>query len=125
MELPSRVKGDILLPPGAMTAVRERLRVLAKAHDLVTVIACAFDHRTRILPFIYADLRMAPAGVRAIRSAPVACGLTKTRSGLQQGDRGFKPAAMRREGRLPSFFLGSSIPPHAAPRARLAQRGSR
>src|ERR1700738_4636313 len=98
MELPSRVKGDILLPPGAMTAVRERLRVLAKTHDLVTVIACAFDHRTRILPFIYADLRMAPAGVRAIGSALVHSGFHKTRIVLQQWNRNFKPEEMRLDG---------------------------
>ena len=66
MELPSRPKGEILLPPGEMTDVRRRLRLLAAKNDLVSVIACAFDHRTRMLPFIYADLRMIPAGVRAI-----------------------------------------------------------
>ncbi len=62
-------RGDIFLPPGEMTAIRQRLRELARHHDLVTVIACAFDHRTRILPFFGADLRMVPAGVRAIGSA--------------------------------------------------------
>src|SRR5437870_794177 len=49
--------------------LRRRLRAIAPAHDVTTVIACAFDHRTRMLPFIFADTRMAPAGVRAIGSA--------------------------------------------------------
>ena len=52
-----------------MANMRLRMRRLAKKHDLTTVIACAFDHRTRILPFIFADMRIAPAGVRAIGSA--------------------------------------------------------
>src|SRR5947209_198258 len=69
MELPSRSRGDVLLPPGEMTSIRARLRRVAPRHDLRTVIACAFDHRTRILPFIFADLRIVPAGVRAIGSA--------------------------------------------------------
>ena len=67
MELPRRERGDELLRPGALTSIRARLRLVAAKHDLVTVIACAFDHRTRMLPFIYADTRMAPAGVAVDR----------------------------------------------------------
>ena len=66
MELPRRTRGDELLKPGELTAVRERLRIRAREHDLASVIACAFDHRTRMLPFIFADTRMIPAGVRAM-----------------------------------------------------------
>ena len=62
MELPRRARGDELLRPGELLNLRQRLRQLALKHDLVTVIACAFDHRTRMLPFIYADTRMAPGG---------------------------------------------------------------
>ena len=74
MELPRRTRGDELLPPGELTRLRERLRIGARSHDLSTVIACAFDHRTRMLPFIFADTRMIPAGVRAIGSALVDAG---------------------------------------------------
>ena len=69
MELPRRERGDELLRPGEFASLRQRLRAVASRHDLAIVIACAFDHRTRMLPFIYADLHMAPAGVRAIGSA--------------------------------------------------------
>jgi hypothetical protein len=61
MELPRRARGDERLKPGEMANLRGQLRRLARKHDLATVIACAFDHRTRMLPFIYADRRMAPA----------------------------------------------------------------
>src|SRR5439155_5308384 len=47
MELPFRPKGDELLRPGAMLAVRDRLRRHAKGNDLASVAAYAFDHRTR------------------------------------------------------------------------------
>ena len=50
-----------------------------------------FDHRTRMLPFIYADTHMAPAGVRAIGSAMVDSGFDKTRIVLQQWNRNFRP----------------------------------
>jgi radical SAM superfamily enzyme YgiQ (UPF0313 family) len=125
MELPSRARGDILLAPGEMAALRARLRAVAARHDLTTVIACAFDHRTRILPFIYADLRMAPAGVRAIGSVLVDAGFSKTRIVLQQWNKNFSPAEMQLDGRLPDIFLVSSMHLHSAECDRLIQKAGR
>lgn len=114
MELPRRTRGDELLRPGEMKHLRARLRVLARRHDLVSVIACAFDHRTRMLPFIYADMRMAPAGVRAIGSAMADAGFEKTRIVLQQWNRNFRPSQMRLDGRIPDIFMVSSMQLHTA-----------
>lgn len=119
MQLPRRDRGDELLKPGELTALRNRLRSLSPRHDLVTVIACAFDHRTRMLPFIYADTRMAPAGVRAIGAALVDAGFPKTRIVLQQWNRRFRPALMRLDGRVPDLFLLSSMQMHSAPATEL------
>ncbi len=112
MELPRRPRGDELLPPDAMTRLRIRLRKLAPQHDLVSVIACAFDHRTRMLPFIYSDTRMAPAGVRSIGAAMVDAGFQKTRIVLQQWNRHFRPSAMRLDGRIPDLFMVSTMGLH-------------
>lgn len=114
MELPRRDRGDELCPAGALTGVRDRLRLLARQHELVTVIACAFDHRTRMLPFIYADTRMAPAGVRAIGSALMDSGFAKTRIVLQQWNPNFRPDEMQLDGRVPDLFLVSSMQIHTA-----------
>jgi radical SAM superfamily enzyme YgiQ (UPF0313 family) len=89
------------------------MRNIAQQHDLTTVIACAFDHRTRMLPFIYADLRMAPAGVRAIGSAMADAGFEKTRIVLQQWNPNFRPSRMRLDGRVPDIFMISSMQLHA------------
>src|SRR5678816_4705905 len=113
MELPRRTRGDELLRPGELIALRQRLRLVAPRHDLVTVIACAFDHRTRMLPFIFADTRMAPAGVRAIGSAMVACGFDKTRIVLQQWNKKFRPSRMQLDGRIPDLFMVSSMGLHS------------
>src|SRR3954451_14860422 len=113
MELPRRTRGDELLKPGEMLALRERLRRVAPKHDLVSVIACAFDHRTRMLPFIYADTRMAPAGVRGIGSAMVDAGFEKTRIVLQQWNRNFRPSRMQLDGRVPDLFMVSSMGMHS------------
>src|SRR5688572_5284822 len=113
MELPRRTRGDELLRPGELLDLRRRLRGLSAKHDLVTVIACAFDHRTRMLPFIYADTRMVPAGVRAIGSALVDAGFAKTRIVLQQWNRRFSPSRMRLDGRVPDLFLVSTMGMHS------------
>ena len=113
MELPRRARGDELLKRGELTNLRQRLRQHAARHDLVTVIACAFDHRTRMLPFIFADTRMAPAGVRAIGSAMVDAGFHKTRIVLQQWNRRFQPSRMQLDGRMPDLFMVSSMGLHS------------
>lgn len=114
MELPRRERGDELLKPGALTNLRERLRKLARRHDVVSVISCAFDHRTRMLPFIFADMKMAPAGVRAVGSAMLDAGFAKTRIVLQQWNKNFRPSQMRLDGRVPDLFMVSSMQIHTA-----------
>lgn len=114
MELPRRDRGDELLKPGEMQNLRMRLQALAPRHDLTTVIACAFDHRTRMLPFIYADMRMVPAGARAIGSAMVDAGFEKTRIVLQQWNRNFRPSEARLDGRTPDILMISSMQIHSA-----------
>lgn len=119
MELPRRDRGDELLRPGELSRLRLRLRAVAPKHDLATVIAYAFDHRTRMLPFIFADTRMAPAGVRAIGSAMLDCGFEKTRIVLQQWNRSFRPSRMRLDGRIPDLFMVSSMGLHSEECVRL------
>src|SRR5688572_16484090 len=115
MELPRRERGDELLRPGALTDLRRRLRAVSARHagGVTTVIACAFDHRTRMLPFIYADTRMVPAGVRAVGSAMVDAGFPKTRIVLQQWNRNFSPARMKLDGRVPDVFMVSTMGMHS------------
>lgn len=113
MELPRRDRGDELLRPGEMARLRMRLRRVAPKHDLTTVIAYAFDQRTRMLPFLFADMKMAPAGVRAIGSAMADVGFHKTRIVLQQWNRNFRPSQMRLDGRIPDLFMVSSMLLHS------------
>ena len=114
MELPRRDRGDELLPAGELADIRRRLRSIAGQHDLTSVIACAFDHRTRMLPFIVADMLMVPAGVRAVGSAMVESGFEKTRIVLKQWNRHFKPSRMQIDGRLPDLFMISTMQLHWA-----------
>ena len=124
MQLPRRSRGDELLASGELTRIRQRLRLIAPRHDLATVIACAFDHRTRMLPFIFTDTRMVPAGVRAIGSAMADCGFDRTRIVLQQWNRNFSPSRMRLDGRVPDLFMVSAMGMHW-PRAMAMIRDAR
>ncbi|MFQ5592329.1 MAG: B12-binding domain-containing radical SAM protein [Phycisphaerae bacterium] len=114
MELPRRSKNDELLKPGELVRLGQRLRKVAPRHELTSVITCAFDHRTRMLPFVYAARNMAPAGVRAIGSALVDSGFAKTRIVLQQWNPNFRPSQMRLDGRIPDMFMVSSMQIHSA-----------
>lgn len=114
MELPRRERGDELLGPGSMTRLRERLRRVAPAHGLKSVVAFAFDPRSRMLPYLYADTRMAPAGVRAVGAALLDSGFDRTRIVLQQWNPNFQPARMRLDGDVPDLFLVSGALLHAA-----------
>lgn len=67
-----------------------------------------------MLPFIYADLKMAPAGVRAIGSALADAGMPKTRIVQQQWSRRFRPSLMKLAGKIPDMFLVSSMQLHGA-----------
>ncbi|MCP4249636.1 MAG: radical SAM protein [bacterium] len=125
MELPRRTRGDELLKPGELLGLRQRLRKLACRNDLTSVIACAFDHRTRMLPFIFADVRMAPAGVRAVGSAMFDCGFQKTRIVLQQWNRNFRPSQTRLDGRIPDLFMVSSMQLHTTACKRLIRDACR
>jgi len=125
MELPRRGRGDELLKPGELLSLRRRLRSIAHRHDLTTVIACAFDHRTRMLPFIYADTRMVPAGVRAVGSAMVDAGFSKTRIVLQQWNKNFRPSRMQLDGRVPDLFMVSTMGMHSDRALELIQDARR
>ena len=125
MELPRRDRGDELLRPGSLAGLRQRLRTFAPRHDLVSVIVCAFDYRTRMLPFIFADKRMVPAGVRAIGSAMVDSGFEKTRIVLQQWNPNFRPSRMRLDGRIPDLLMISSMSIHLGPCLELIRDANR
>lgn len=65
-----------------------------------------------MLPFIFADMRLIPAGPRAIGSAMLAAGFEKTRIVLQQWNKNFRPSQMRLDGRMPDIFMVSSMSMH-------------
>lgn len=78
-----------------------------------------------MLPFIFTDTRMAPAGIRAIGSALADTGNEKTRLVLQQWNRRFRPSQMRLDGRIPDLFMVSSMGMHEAACKKLVRDARR
>ena len=119
VELASRPKNDIFTRPGEYPELRRHIRAVTDGLDIRTVVAYAFDPRTRLLPYYSTSHRMAPAGARALGSALVDSGLTRTRVVLQQWTPNFRPSEAALDGQPIEMLLVSSMQIHAAKAYRL------
>jgi radical SAM superfamily enzyme YgiQ (UPF0313 family) len=113
MELPRRLKDDVYLPDGAFRERVDVLRRMIDGHDLAVGIVYAFDFRTRMLPFWYADKRMAPCSVRLLGDALHDAGFANLRIVLQQWSPRVLPSLMRLNERPLDLLLVSAMQVHA------------
>lgn len=113
MELPRRRRDDVYLPDGAFRERVDALRQMTDAHGLAIGIFYAFDFRTRMLPYWFADKRMAPASVRLLGDVLHDAGFTNVRIVLQQWSRRVLPSRMRLKGRPLDILMISSMQVHA------------
>src|SRR5579884_336990 len=114
MELPSRPKNDRYTPPGRYTEIERHLRANPACSTIPILVAYAFDYRTRLGPFLFADMRLLTAGPRAIAAALVSAGFTKTRIVLRQWNRYLQPSEVRMDGEPPQMLFVSSMQIHSA-----------
>ena len=77
MELPSRPKNDRYTRPGQYNELERRLRANPDAAQIPVLVCYAFDFRTRLGPFLFADMRLLTAGPRAIAAALYQAGFTQ------------------------------------------------
>jgi radical SAM superfamily enzyme YgiQ (UPF0313 family) len=114
MELASRPKSDRYTRPGQYTVLQSRLRNDPATGQIPTLVAYAFDYRTRLGPFLFADTRLLTAGPRAVAAALVASGFKKTRVVLRQWNKRFRTSAARLDGEVPQLLFVSSMQIHSA-----------
>lgn len=114
MELPSRPKNDRYTRPGRYTELEHQLRDVPGNENIPALVCYAFDHRTRLGPFLFADMRLLTAGPRAIGAALHQSGFTRTRVVLRQWNRNFRPSEARFDGQLPQMLFVSSMQIHSA-----------
>lgn len=113
MELPKRPLRDEYVRPGAFRELCGRLRANPKMGELSALAMYAFDQRTRLLPFLFADWRILPAGVRAIVDGLEAAGLTNSRIVFQLWSPNVRPSHVLMNGRTPDLLMVSSMQIHA------------
>jgi len=113
MELPRRDRDDIHLKDGAFRECMAALREMKDAHDLAILIFYAFDARTHMLPFWYADKRMAPCSVRLVGDVLHAAGFKDVRIVMQQWSPNVLPSRALLNGKRPDILMVSSMQVHA------------
>src|SRR5262249_43249474 len=114
MELPSRPKNDRYTSPGRYQELEHRLRISLGVDKIPTLVCYAFDYRTRLGPFLFADTSLLTAGPRAIAAALHEAGFTETRIVLRQWNHNFKVSEARIDGQIPQMLLVSSMQIHSA-----------
>jgi radical SAM superfamily enzyme YgiQ (UPF0313 family) len=114
MELPSRPKNDRYTPPGRYNELASRLRAHPGVGQIPTLVCYAFDQRTRLGPFLFADTRLLTAGPRAVAAALCNAGFSRTRIVLRQWNPNFKSSEARIDGQVPEMLLVSSMQIHSA-----------
>jgi radical SAM superfamily enzyme YgiQ (UPF0313 family) len=114
MELPSRAKSDRYTRPGEYQEIECRLRANPANGQIPVLVCYAFDYRTRLGPFLFADTRLLTAGPRSIAAALVNSGFTKTRIVLRQWNPNVQPSQARIDGEVPQMLFVSSMQIHSA-----------
>ena len=125
MELPRRTSDDMYLPDGEFRERVHSLRQFTHTHELAIGIVYAFDYRTRMLPFWYADKRMVPCSVRLLGDALHDAGFRNLRIVLQQWSPNVLPSRMRLNGRPLDILLVSSMQVHVEPAYALVRDAHR
>lgn len=114
MELPSRPKNDRYTRPGEYAELERRLRDQSHASRIPVLVVYSFDFRTRLGPFLFADIRLLTAGPRAVAAALYNSGFTRNRIVLNQWNPNFRPSKARFDGDLPQMLFVSSMQIHSA-----------
>lgn len=114
MELQARPKNDRYTEPGHYQELERRLRANPATRTIPSLVCYAFDFRTRLGPFLFADMNLLTAGPRAVGSAIYHAGFTQTRIVLGQWNPNFRPSQARFDGLPPQLLLVSSMQIHSA-----------
>jgi len=113
MELPKRPRGDEFTRTGRLPELLAKLAARPETREMSALIMYAFDQRTRLLPFLFADMRIVPAGPRMVADTLYAAGLRKMRLAFQLWSPNVKPSRAKIEGKIPDLLIISSMQIHA------------
>src|SRR5687767_10260321 len=115
MELTFRKGNDVFVPTGGYKRLESSLA--ARRNELAevpTVVLSCFDQRTRLLPFLFYDKRIFPAGARVIAGAMQGAGFTRTRAVFDLWKPTIRPSPPTLDARPIQSLLISSTQMHSA-----------
>jgi radical SAM superfamily enzyme YgiQ (UPF0313 family) len=114
MELPSRAKNDRYTRPGEYRQLESRLKDNLETAEIPVLVCYAFDFRTRLGPFLFADMSLLTAGPRAVAASLHEAGFTRCRTVMRQWNRNFRTSEARIDGDVPQMLFISSMQIHSA-----------
>ncbi len=115
MELTMRTGSDVFVPAGGYRQLEATLAQHRDAlADLPVVVLSCFDTSTRLLPFVFYDHQIFPAGARAIAGAVAKAGFTRTRAVFELWNKNFRPSQAKIDGKPVQMLLVSSMQIHSA-----------
>jgi radical SAM superfamily enzyme YgiQ (UPF0313 family) len=114
MELPSRPKNDRYTRSGEYRELECRLRANRETARIPVLVCYAFDFRTRLGPFLFADMNLLTAGPRAVAAALYQAGFTRLRTVMRQWNPRLRPSQARLDGEPPQMLFVSSMQIHSA-----------
>lgn len=114
MELTIRTGNDVFVPPGAYRRLEASLAARRdELAELPVVVLSCFDSGTRLLPFVFYDKLIFPAGARAVAGAVYQAGFTRTRAVFQLWNKNFRPSQAKFDGKPIQMLLVSSMQMHS------------
>jgi radical SAM superfamily enzyme YgiQ (UPF0313 family) len=115
MELTMRTGSDVFVPAGGYRQLEATLaQHRDELADLPVVVLSCFDTSTRLLPFVFYDHQIFPAGARAIAGAVAKAGFTRTRAVFELWNKNFRPSQAKIDGKPVQMLLVSSMQIHSA-----------
>lgn len=114
MELTYRKGADAFVPPGSYRQLEGSLRRhTEELSEIPAVVVAAFDHTTRMLPFVIYDKILFPAGARTVAGALVQAGFRRTRAVFGLWNAKFRPSQAQIDGRPVQLLLISGMEIHS------------
>ena len=104
----------VIRGPASISKSKHRLRDNPHHSRIPVLVVYSFDFRTRLGPFLFADMRLLTAGPRAVAGALYNAGFTRNRIVLNQWNPNFRPSKARFDGDLPQMLFVSSMQIHSA-----------
>jgi len=114
MEPTKRTGEERFVPAGRYAQLESAIRGMVRGRSVPTLLIYAFDHRTRLGPFLFSDMALIPGAVWSLAAALTCAGIGPVRSVMQMWNPRVLPSQALIDGCRPEMLLVSSMQIHSA-----------